>query len=80
MEGAINAIHGILRRRYTFPYDKTKAGALAHEKILKAIIKRDREKALSLLENDLITVSQAMKPISNNMVPSGSDMQLPGTG
>ena len=77
MEGAINAIHSILRRRYTLPYDKTKAGAFAHEKILGAIIKRDREKALSLLERDIITVSKSMVPISNNIVTSGSGMGMP---
>jgi DNA-binding FadR family transcriptional regulator len=66
MEGAINAIHRFLRRRYAFPYDKTKAGATVHGKILDAIIKRDRDKALDLLEKDLITVSGSLVPISED--------------
>ena len=67
MEGAINAIHRFLRRKYTFPYNKTKAGALIHEKILNAMVKKDREKAINLLEKDLITVSKSLKPISDKL-------------
>ena len=67
MEGAINAIHRFLRRRYAFPYNKSKAGAIAHGKIIDAIIERDRDKALDLLEEDLITVSQSLEPISDDL-------------
>ncbi len=81
MEGAINAIHRFLRRRYAFPYDKTKAGAAVHGKIIEAIIKRDRDKALDLLEKDLITVSESLVPISEDLSsallqqPTGDDVQ-----
>ena len=34
-------------------------------KILDAIIKKDRDKALDLLEKDLITVSKSLEPISD---------------
>jgi DNA-binding FadR family transcriptional regulator len=67
MEGAINAIHRFLRRRYTLPYNKTKAGAIAHGKILDAIIEKDRDKALKLLEKDILTVSKSLEPISEDL-------------
>ncbi|MCK5082270.1 MAG: FCD domain-containing protein [Candidatus Omnitrophica bacterium] len=74
MEGAINAIHRFLRRRYAFPYNKSKAGAIAHGKIIDAIIERDRDKALDLLEKDLITVSESLEPISDDL-PSALSQQ-----
>jgi len=81
MEGAINAIHRFLRRRYAFPYDKTKAGAIAHRRIIEAIINKDRDKALDILEKDLITVSGSLIPISEDLSsailqqPTGDDVQ-----
>lgn len=67
MEGVLNTTHRYLRRRYTFPYDKTKAGAFIHEKIIEAIIQKDKIKALKLLEKDLLTVSKSLKPLSNKL-------------
>ena len=67
MEGAINAIHRFLRRRYAFPYDKTKAGAVAHTQIIEAIINKDRDRALDILEKDIVTVSGSLVPISEDL-------------
>ena len=72
MERAINAIHRFLRRKYSLPYNKTKTGAKAHGKIIEAIIEKDRDKALKILEKDIITVSKSLIPISDDSSSTNS--------
>ena len=59
LEGAINAIHRNLRSRRTADFETSKNATLAHEKILDAFIKRDRERAITLLEQDILAVRKS---------------------
>ena len=59
LEGAVNAIHRDLRSRRTPDFETSKNATLAHEKILDAFIERDREKAVALLEQDILAVRKS---------------------
>ena len=59
LEGAINAIHRNLRSRRTADFETSKNATLAHEKILDAFIKRDRERAITLLDQDILAVRKS---------------------
>ncbi|MBU0464014.1 MAG: FCD domain-containing protein [Proteobacteria bacterium] len=54
VEGAINAIHRNLRSRTPPDFKFSKTAAQDHEKILDALIKKEREKAINLLEEHII--------------------------
>jgi GntR family transcriptional repressor for pyruvate dehydrogenase complex len=59
LEKAINAIHRNLRSRRTADFGTSKHATLTHEKILDAFIKRDRESAVALLEQDILGVRKS---------------------
>jgi GntR family transcriptional repressor for pyruvate dehydrogenase complex len=59
LEKAINAIHRNLRSRRTPDFQTSKDAVLAHEKILDAFTKRDREKAINLLEEHILAVRKS---------------------
>jgi DNA-binding GntR family transcriptional regulator len=56
LERAINAIHRELRSRSVVNFKTTKIAVQEHEKILEAIINKDREKAIKLLEKHILSV------------------------
>ena len=57
VEGAVNAIHRNLRSRTAPNYEFSKAAVQDHEKIMDALVKKDREKAINLLEEHIIKMS-----------------------
>jgi len=54
VEGAINAIHRILRSRTPPDFKVSKIAVQDHEKILDALIKKKRERAISLIEEHIL--------------------------
>ena len=66
LERGINAIHNEMRSRIVEgtpeDYRATKAAYREHEKILEALIKKDREKAMKLLEKHIVVVGKTFKP------------------
>jgi DNA-binding FadR family transcriptional regulator len=66
LEGAINAIHRTLRSRSVVDLKTTSAAVQVHVKILDAIIKKDREKAITLLDRHLRAIAKSLKQESNN--------------
>ena len=59
LERSINAIHRNLRSRSTADYKTTRNAVKAHEKILEAIINKDREKAIKLLDQHILDVMKS---------------------
>jgi len=59
LEETINAIHRNLRSRRKPDFETSKDAVLAHEKILDAFIKEDREKAINLLEEHILAVRKS---------------------
>jgi len=59
LERAINAIHRNLRSRRTPDFEISANAVLAHEKILDAFIKRDRQTAVHLLEEHILAVRKS---------------------
>ena len=66
LERGINAIHNEMRSRIVEgtpeDYKATKAAYREHEKILEALIKKDREQAMKLLEKHIVVVGKTFKP------------------
>lgn len=68
LEGAINAIHRSLRIRSTADLTSTTTAAVqAHVDILDAMKKKDREKAITLLDEHLHAIAKSLKQDSNNL-------------
>ena len=67
LEGSINAIHRSLRSRSAVDLKTTKAAVQAHVKILDAMIKKERDKAITLLDQHLRAIAKSLKPESNNL-------------
>ena len=59
LEKSINAIHRNLRSRSTADYKTTRNAVKAHQKILDAIINKDREKAIKLLDQHILDVMKS---------------------
>lgn len=59
LEKSINAIHKNLRRRSVVDFRTTHNAVKAHQKILDAIMKKDRVKALKLLERHILDVMKS---------------------
>jgi len=59
LEKAINAIHRNLRSRRPPDFETSKNAVLAHEKILDAFTKQEREKAINLLEEHILAVRKS---------------------
>jgi GntR family transcriptional repressor for pyruvate dehydrogenase complex len=59
LERSINAIHRNLRSRSTADYKTTRNAVKAHQKILDAIINKDREKAIKLLDQHILDVMKS---------------------
>jgi len=59
LEKSINAIHRNLRSRSTADFKTTRNAVKAHQKILDAIINKDREKAIQLLDQHIIDVMKS---------------------
>ena len=59
LEKSINAIHRNLRSRSTADYKTTRNAVKAHQEILDAIIKKDREKAIKLLDQHILDVMKS---------------------
>jgi len=59
LEKAINAIHRNLRSRRIPDFETSKNAVLAHEKILDAFTKQEREKAINLLEEHILAVRKS---------------------
>lgn len=60
LESAINAIHHTLRVRSNVDLASSKAAMLAHGKILEALINKDREKAIALMDKHVRTVGKTL--------------------
>ena len=59
LEKSINAIHRNLRSRSTADYKTTRNALKAHQNILDAIINKDREKAIRLLDKHILDVMKS---------------------
>ena len=59
LEKSINAIHRNLRSRSTADFETTHNAVKAHQKLLDAIINKDREKAIKLLEQHVFEVKKS---------------------
>jgi DNA-binding FadR family transcriptional regulator len=59
LEKSINAIHRNLRGRSAADFKTTHNAVIVHQKILDAIIKKDRVKALKLLERHILDVMKS---------------------
>ena len=59
LERTINAIHRNLRSRRSADFKTSKNAVQAHEKILDAVIKKEREKAINLLEQHILAVRKS---------------------
>jgi DNA-binding FadR family transcriptional regulator len=59
LEKSINAIHRNLRSRSTADFKTTHNALKAHQKILDAIINKDREKAIKLLDQHIFDVMKS---------------------
>lgn len=60
LEGAINAIHRLLRDESAVDLESSKKAVEAHEKILDALIKKDRETAIALTEKHILTIGKTL--------------------
>lgn len=70
-ERTINAMHLDLRRRRSRNFIIDKAAVRAHELILDALIEKDRERAIRLLEKHISTVSKHYKRSETNFLARG---------
>jgi len=70
-ERTINALHLDLRRRRSRNFIIDKAAVRAHELILDALIKKDRERAIGLLEKHISAVSKHYKRSETNFSDRG---------
>ena len=59
LEKSINAIHRNLRSRSTADFKTTLNAVKAHQKMLDAIINKDREKAIKLLDRNILDVRKS---------------------
>jgi GntR family transcriptional repressor for pyruvate dehydrogenase complex len=59
LERAINAIHRNLRSRRTPDFEASKNAVQEHEKLLDVFIEKDREKAITLLEQHILEVRKS---------------------
>ncbi len=59
LEKSINAIHRNLRSRTTADFKTTRNAVKAHKKILEAIINKDREKAIKLIDHHIFEVKKS---------------------
>ena len=59
LEKSINAIHRNLRSRSKADFETTQNAVKAHQKLLDAIINKDREKAIELLEEHVFEVKKS---------------------
>ena len=62
LEKTINTINQELRSRSPVDFQITRGAVKDHEKMLDALINKDREKAFKLLERHLSTVGKSLKP------------------
>src|SRR4030042_2343619 len=65
LEKTINTINRELRSRSPVDLKTTKKAVHVHEKLLDALIKKDREKATELLEKHLYEVGKSLEPPSD---------------
>jgi DNA-binding FadR family transcriptional regulator len=70
-EMTINAMHLELRRRRSPNFIIDQAAARAHEQILDALVKKDRERAMLLLEKHISGVSKYYKRSKTNFLSKG---------
>jgi GntR family transcriptional repressor for pyruvate dehydrogenase complex len=70
-ERTINAMHLELRRRRSPNFIIDQAAVRAHEQILDALVKKDREKAMLLLEKHILAVSKYYKRSKMNFLAGG---------
>lgn len=63
VERAINAIHQNLRNRSNIGLEISKKAVFDHEKILRAVIKKDREESIRLVEKHILAVSKDLNPV-----------------
>ena len=61
LESAINAIHLSLRSHSVVDLKTSRAAVQAHAKILNAMLKKDREKAIALLDKHLRIIARSLK-------------------
>jgi DNA-binding FadR family transcriptional regulator len=66
LEKTINTINRELRNRGPVDLKTTKKAVYVHEKLLNALIKKDREEAVELLEKHLIEVGKSLKSSSDS--------------
>jgi len=59
LEQAINAIHHKLRDRRATDFETSKTAVQEHEKLLDALIRKERDKAIQLLEKHVLTVRKS---------------------
>ena len=59
LEESINAIHRNLRNRCTADFKTTRNAVKAHQKILDAILNKDREKTIKLIEEHIYEVKKS---------------------
>jgi len=59
LERTVNAIHRNLRSRRSADFKTSKNAVQAHEEMLDAFIKKDREKAINLLEQHILAVRKS---------------------
>lgn len=59
LEKSINAIHRNLRSRSTADFETTQNAVKAHQKLLDAIINKERERAIKLLEDHIYEVKKS---------------------
>ncbi|OGP87360.1 MAG: hypothetical protein A2156_09290 [Deltaproteobacteria bacterium RBG_16_48_10] len=70
-ERTINAMHLDLRRQRSRNFFIDKAAVRAHEQILDALIEKDRERAIGLLEKHISAVSKHYKRSETNFLAQG---------
>jgi DNA-binding FadR family transcriptional regulator len=68
LERTINAVHLDLRKRRPRNFIVDKAAVRAHELILDALMKRDRKRAIHLLERHISAVSKHYKRTGTNLL------------
>lgn len=61
LEGAISAIHRVLRNKSDVDFHSSKKAVEAHEKILDALIRKDRKRAIELTERHIMTIGKTLK-------------------
>lgn len=67
LEKTMNAIMYELRSRTAVDFKTTKGAVEAHEKLLEALVKKDWENAVMLLEKHLLAVGKSFGPSSNKI-------------